>query len=151
MITFENIIIRSEMRNWPGAGDRQTWDDEEYSLCVHSVDPSKLHAQLHWNDVTMSSLLIVELRKKKCYMKQYGKNRDEQQGLEWITCAKSCAIIDTVYMCFDPVGNNTHTRSSKLDKTCCNADFSCPVVFSIWISSPYQIAFYLIHNSTIVA
>jgi len=94
---------------------------------------------------------MVELRTRKREMRGYRGNHHEKLGLMRISCAGQFTIPHTACASFDPVCNNTDTRSSQPNQASHTPDYSYPLVSSTSFSSSSPISLFLVHNSTIIA
>jgi len=134
-----------ELRDWLGAGDSQSWNDTVFSVCCTQCKLYLVYAALSCNswlrhgaierdDLTSDTSVMVMLRRRMKVTSGSGANYSEQLGLKRILCASQFAIPDRAGMSFDPAGNNTNMRSSKLNQAWLTPDFSYPLVSPIWFS-----------------
>ena len=82
---------------------------------VLGVNSRSWHGEIERDDLTSSSLVMVELRTRKRKMRGYGGNHHEKQGLKIISCVSQFTIPDTAGTSPDPACNYTDTRSSQPD------------------------------------
>jgi hypothetical protein len=66
-------------------------------------------------------------------MRGDGETHHEKQGLKRISCASPLTIPDTAGTTPDPAGKNTNMSSSKPNQARCIAEFSYPLVSSIFV------------------
>jgi hypothetical protein len=78
-------------------------------LGVHS---RSWHGKTEIDDLTSSSLVMVEMRTRKREMRGEWANHHEKLGFKKIICACQITIPYTAGMSHDPACNHTDTRSS---------------------------------------